>query len=346
MSSWLDHQYIGSISSRLEKFSRKGEYLYNFRCPICGDSQTSQNKARGYLFAQKGGMFFKCHNCQASLTLGSLIKHLDPNLYKQYCLDRYKQGEGGRKAHKAHNFIFKSVVFESTRQNNALRSLLTPLNKMAKDSEVFDYVNSRKIPKNRYEDLYFVDDIQKFKKFVDGYDDKIMGNEPRLVLPFFDENNNLVGLSGRGLRGEKLRYVTIRIKNDSPMIFGFNKVDFKKPIKIVEGPIDSLFLNNCIGVGNANLSSCGNELISRGVLKQNITLCPDREPRNKEIVSIIDGFIKENFNVCLFPDNISGKDINEFIINGRSSQELEEIISENTHSGLKLQMEFTKWKKI
>jgi len=239
---WLDHQYIGTISVRLEKFSRKGDYLYNFRCPICGDSQTNRNKARGYIFPQKGGMFFKCHNCQASLTLGNLIKHVDPNLYKQYCLDRYKEGDTGRKAHKAHNYVFKPVVFESNRQDNAFRGLLSPLKKMAADSEVIDYVRSRKIPEHRYEDLYFVDDISKFKQFAEGYDEKIVGDEPRLVLPFFDENDDLVGLSGRALRGEKIRYVTIRIKDDAPMIFNLNNVNKDQTIYVTEGPIDSLFL--------------------------------------------------------------------------------------------------------
>ena len=54
MSIWIDQKYIGTLSVRLDKFVRKDNYTYNFRCPICGDSQTNRNKARGYIFAQKG----------------------------------------------------------------------------------------------------------------------------------------------------------------------------------------------------------------------------------------------------------------------------------------------------
>jgi len=337
---WLDHQYIGTISVRLEKFSRKGEYLYNFRCPICGDSQTNRNKARGYIFPQKGGMFFKCHNCQASLTLGNLIKHVDPNLYKQYCLDRYKEGDTGRKAHKAHNYVFKPVVFESNRQDNAFRGLLSPLKKMAADSEVIDYVRSRKIPEHRYEDLYFVDDISKFKQFAEGYDEKIVGDEPRLVLPFFDENDDLVGLSGRALRGEKIRYVTIRIKDDAPMIFNLNNVKKDQTIYVTEGPIDSLFLPNSVAVGNANLKSVGDYLP-----KDNIVLIYDNEPRNKEIVREIKTAIELGFSVVIWPDNIMEKDINDMVMNGKmSADEIVNTINKNTFRGPMALLNFNNWK--
>ena len=337
---WLDHQYIGTISVRLEKFSRKGDYLYNFRCPICGDSQTNRNKARGYIFPQKGGMFFKCHNCQASLTLGNLIKHVDPNLYKQYCLDRYKEGDTGRKAHKAHNYVFKPVVFESNRQDNAFRGLLSPLKKMATDSEVIDYVRSRKIPEHRYEDLYFVDDISKFKQFAEGYDEKIVGDEPRLVLPFFDENDDLVGLSGRALRGEKIRYVTIRIKDDAPMIFNLNNVNKDQTIYVTEGPIDSLFLPNSVAVGNANLKSVGDYLP-----KDNIVLVYDNEPRNKEIVREIKTAIELGFSVVIWPDNIMEKDINDMVMNGKmSADEIVNTINKNTFRGPMALLNFNNWK--
>jgi hypothetical protein len=342
MSMWLDHQYIGTISIRLEKFSRKGEYLYNFRCPVCGDSQTNRSKARGYLFAKKGGMFYKCHNCSASLSLGSLIRHLDPNLYKQYCLDRYKEGDTGRKAHKEHSFVFKPVVFESNRQDNAMRGLLTPLKKMSKDSEVIDYANSRKIPEHRYNDLYFVDDIQKFKQFAEGYEDKIIGDEPRLVLPFFDENNDLVGLSGRALRGEKIRYVTIRIKDGVPMIFGLNNVDKSQTIYVTEGPIDSLFLPNSVAVGNSNLKSVGDHLP-----KDKVVLVYDNEPRNREVVREIKSAIESGFSVVIWPKEIIEKDINDMMLKANmGAEEILDTINKNTFQGPKALLTFNIWKHV
>ena len=78
----IDSKYIGLVSSRLQKFKKVKADLYNFRCPICGDSQKHKNKARGYMYPVKADMNFKCHNCGASSTLSNFIKTLDPVLYK------------------------------------------------------------------------------------------------------------------------------------------------------------------------------------------------------------------------------------------------------------------------
>merc|ERR1712078_166163 len=90
MSSYIDLKFINDISSRLNKFKKKTDYLFNFRCPHCGDSQKSKTKARAYLYRVKNDMFFKCHNCSASHNLANLIKLVDRPLYDQYILERYK----------------------------------------------------------------------------------------------------------------------------------------------------------------------------------------------------------------------------------------------------------------
>ena len=93
MSSYIDIKYLNLLSTRLPKFKRKSEYLYNFRCPHCGDSQKSQTKARGFVYRKKNDMFFKCHNCGMGQTLGNLIKHLDPSMHKEYLFERFKDGK-------------------------------------------------------------------------------------------------------------------------------------------------------------------------------------------------------------------------------------------------------------
>jgi predicted restriction endonuclease len=44
---FVDVKYINLISARFQKFKKVKNNLYNFRCPICGDSQRNKNKARG-----------------------------------------------------------------------------------------------------------------------------------------------------------------------------------------------------------------------------------------------------------------------------------------------------------
>lgn len=336
MSMWIDQKYIGTLSVRLNKFKRKGDYLYNFRCPICGDSQTNQNKARGYLFAQKGGMFYKCHNCSASMSFGSLIKSIDSALYKEYCLDRYKAGDTGRKPHKDHGFVFKPVKFGSNRENN-FKGILTSLSELNESHEAVRYVKSRKIPETQYENLFYVEDISFMKTFAPEYEEKLTTHEPRLVMPFYNEKNELIGFSCRALRNEKQRYVVIKVK-ESPMIYNLNRIDKEQTIYVTEGPIDSLFLPNAVAVGNSNLKEVLNYL--KGILIY------DNEPRNKEIVREMKSAIEANASVCIWPKSIEEKDINEMIMSGKTQNEILNTINKNTFYGPQALLEFNNWKMI
>jgi transcription elongation factor Elf1 len=336
MSIWIDQKYIGTLSVRLSKFKRKGDYLYNFRCPICGDSQTNRNKARGYVFAQKGGLFYKCHNCSASMSLGNLIKHVDSTLYKEYCLDRYKAGETGRKAHKDHGFVFKPVRFGSNRDDN-FKGVLTKLTTLSEDHEAVRYVKSRKIPKEKYENLFLVEDISSMKVFAPEYEEKLTTHEPRLVMPFYNEQNELIGFSCRALRGEKQRYIVIKLK-ETPMLYNLNHIDKKQTVYVTEGPIDSLFLPNAVAVGNSNLKEALKYLSG--------TLIYDNEPRNKEIVREMKSSIEVNASVCIWPKTIKEKDINEMIMSGRTQNEILDTINKNTFSGAQALLEFNNWRMI
>ena len=83
---YIDTRFINLVSSRLQKFKKVKPDLYNFRCPVCGDSQKHKNKARGYLYAVKNNTNFKCHNCGASLSLNNFLKEMDVTLHKQLSL--------------------------------------------------------------------------------------------------------------------------------------------------------------------------------------------------------------------------------------------------------------------
>ena len=92
----VDSKFIGLVSSRLTKFKRVKPNLYNFRCPICGDSKIHKNKARGYLYQVKVNTNFKCHNCGASMSFNNFLKEIDLVLHKQYTMEKFKEGHTGR----------------------------------------------------------------------------------------------------------------------------------------------------------------------------------------------------------------------------------------------------------
>ena len=108
----IDSKFIGIVSSRLEKFKRVKNNLFNFRCPICGDSQKNKNKTRGYLYNVKANTNFKCHNCGASMSFNNFLKQIDGYLHKQYIMEKFKEGKTGSK-YRVHEpkFVFKKPTF-------------------------------------------------------------------------------------------------------------------------------------------------------------------------------------------------------------------------------------------
>lgn len=337
MSMWLDQQYIGTISIRLEKFAKKGDYLYNFRCPICGDSQTNRNKARGYLFAKKGGMFYKCHNCASSMSLGSLIKQIDPSLYKEYALDRYKDGQNAVKATHKPSFVFKPVVFETP---SLYPNILTPMHKLPITHEAWIYALNRKLPEDKINTLFYVNDVSRLTEINPSYKEKIVTNESRIVIPFYNQEKELVGLSARAISENRIRYITMRvIEDDDVLLYNIENVNKQEKCYITEGPFDSMFLPNAIAVGNSNLT-----VALRHV--KNSVLIYDNQPRNREIAREIKTAISKDAAVCIWPNDIHEKDINEMILAGRTQDEILLAINKNTFRGLEAMINFNKWKKV
>ena len=98
---WIDTKYANLLSSKLDlyKVKKHNPFLANFRCPICGDSQKSKTKARGYLWAASDGLVMKCHNCNASMGFDKFIEHVDERLYRQYKFEKFS-GKANKKVAK------------------------------------------------------------------------------------------------------------------------------------------------------------------------------------------------------------------------------------------------------
>ena len=145
------------------------------------------------------------------------------------------------------------------------------------------------------ERFYFVESAQSLSSINYKYNKRVLGNDPRLVLPFYDRQKNLIESQVETLNDSQLRYLTLRFDEEKPLIFNLDKVDFNKPLYVVEGPIDSLFLDNCIAVGGSDFSKVTNE-----ISKSNSTLIFDNEPRNKEIIKKMKNMSDQGYKVCVW----------------------------------------------
>lgn len=338
MSVFLDQKYLLLISNRLPLFKKKKDQVYNCRCIICGDSTKKKNKARGYFFAFKTDIMYKCYNCGASMQFGTFLKSIDSLVYQEYALERYS--EGHVRSNVKLKFTFEEPKFiENKHTDTSLLDVLLPrLDKLDDTNEAVQYCIERKIPKEKFKQLYYIDNIANIVQLNDKYKASIKGEEPRLVLPFYDDNGQLSGVTCRALRGEALRYITIKIKEEVPLIFGFDAVNKEKPVYVVEGPIDSLFLPNSIAAGSSDLKT-----VSKiNLPKENLILIFDNQPRNKEICKLIDKAIINNYKVVIWPQTILQKDINEMVLNGIDPLR---IIQNNTFAGLTAKAKFMSWKR-
>ena len=320
----VDSKYVGLVSSRLQKFKRVKDNLYNFRCPICGDSQKNKNKTRGYIYQVKNNTNFKCHNCGSSMSFNNFVKTIDPTLHKQYTLEKFKEGHTGR------NFVVESPKLEFAKPVFK-KSINLP--KASSDSRAKEYLVNRKIDPDKF---YFADKFMEWTNTQKQTFDTILRDESRIVIPMYDETKNLIGFQGRALGKSFTKYITVMLDDDSPKIYGLEKIDRKQSIYIVEGPFDSTFVENSIAM-------CGSDIDVRSFDWSDYIWVLDNEPRNREIVNRVSRVISRGDRVVIWPNGLEEKDINDMVLAGHDVMSMLEL---NTYSGLEAKIKFNNWKKI
>ena len=320
----VDSKYVGLVSSRLQKFKRVKDNLYNFRCPICGDSQKNKNKTRGYIYQVKNNTNFKCHNCGSSMSFNNFVKTIDPTLHKQYTLEKFKEGHTGR------NFVVESPKLEFAKPVFK-KSINLP--KASSDSRAKEYLVNRKIDPDKF---YFADKFMEWTNTQKQTFDTILRDESRIVIPMYDETKNLIGFQGRALGKSFTKYITVMLDDDSPKIYGLEKIDRKQSIYIVEGPFDSTFVENSVAM-------CGSDIDVRSFDWSDYIWVLDNEPRNREIVNRVSRVISRGDRVVIWPNGLEEKDINDMVLAGHDVMSMLEL---NTYSGLEAKIKFNNWKKI
>ena len=333
MSSYIDLKFINDLSGRLSQFKKKTDYLFNFRCPHCGDSQKSKTKARAYLYRVKNDMFFKCHNCGQGQNLANFIKSVDPKIYEQYLLERYKKSAP---ATPKPEFDFKPTKFKDQTPIDDLKSIKD----LPEDHPARLYCVNRKIPEKYFDKLFLSDKFMTLVNKVKPNTYKVIKDHPRLIIPFYDTTEKIFAFQGRAFGKEQPKYLTIKLDENKQKVYGLDKVNFQQPIYITEGPIDSLFIDNCLAAGGADL------FLKNKIPNEQITYIFDNEPRNKEIVKRMYKVIEQDFNVVIWPEEIQLKDVNDMIKSGLTKLELQDIISNNTYSKLSALTKLKYWKKI
>ena len=328
--SYLDTKYINLASASLQKYKKVKNGLWTFRCPYCGDSKKNKNKTRGYIFSVKGDHVFKCHNCGITRSFSNFLKDHVPHVYDEYVMERYKEGTIGKNVPKPDltQFISKPKFEKKTID-------LEPLSCLNNFHVAKKYILDRGIPENKLDRLFYCPNFKEWTNTQKHTFSDISNDEERIIIPLNDTDGNLIGFQGRSLSpNAKMRYITVMLNEDAPKLYGLDHINKNETIYIVEGPLDSFFLENSVAM-------CGSDVDIRSFGWSDYIWVYDNEPRSRQITDKISKSIDAGDAVVIWPRSIKEKDLNDMVTSGIN---VKNVIQSNVYQGLKAKLQLSNWK--
>ena len=358
----VDKKFINLVSIELRNFKWKKESQAQCSCPICGDSKKDAKKARGYFYQRHGRYFYKCFNCGYWSNIYKFLSQVSPDLCKEYGLESFKGNINNNRlvknkkdyTVKDEEEMIKGLSFgrkptiKKVRDGYKVLGDAVKLKDLPKTHDAVKFADARLIPKEYWDILYYTDDFGSFSKNMDP-DTKFFESESRLIIPFFNKSGDVVAVQGRALNMQDevnarktIKYLTVRAdKSIDRLFYGLWRCDPEKRVYVVEGPIDSLFVKNSIAmVGAGSINKLPERLKGKDVV-----FILDNEPRNEQIVRFNEELINQGRQVCIWPESIKEKDINDMSYR-ISTRKIRKLIDENTFSGLKAKVKLSEWKKV
>ena len=331
-----DLAFISRLGSYLKLFQSNGNNVWNFRCPVCGDSHQNKYKRRGYLIQDKEMQYrFYCHNCNQTMTLKELLKYVDTYLYQEYVAALFKAKNQLKK--KPKELVLDSKSVSST----ILESKMIPLSQLGDDHIAVVYMRNRKVPEDCMRRVFWTDHFDEIGNdgfFGGKYQSKKLRTSG-IVFKLYTQDLKLCGFQLRSIDPDipkQYRFQTLT-KEKTDGFYGLDCLNKNAPGYVVEGCTDSLFLPNCVAVLNSRLSRF--EL-------PGATYLNDNEPRNPQVVSQVEKCVRLGYNVCLLPQKYHGQDVNDLYKTlGCDQKALVELIKQYTFRGLQARIEFARWKR-
>jgi hypothetical protein len=337
MSLWIEKQYLGLLSYRLEGFVQKSPQLFNCRCPICHDSDNPKKK-RFFFYVRENQLKVYCHNCGYYSSFKNFLKKIDESLYHEFLLETLK--ETGKSPDYS-SFKTEIPFFDDTEAYQKLLKLKN-ISSLPLDHPARKYIVSRKIPDYWHSVLRFCPNFPDWvNEIVPGKIEKNYA-ESRIIIPFFSEKKKFHAFQGRLIESSSYleRYVGIVLDKDIPFIFGLDRLNKNNDTYVFEGPIDSMFIDNAVSICGSNFLPLTNVIDH-----DRIVLVYDNEPHSLQTKAKIEKAINNGFRVVIFPDFLEEKDINEMILADMPKEHISWILKNNTFYGLHAKIRLIEWSK-
>lgn len=337
---WLQEQYIEEVGRDLEGFRKVRDGLYNCKCPICGDSATNAFKRRGYFIRhpENKGWSFYCHNCNASMGIQKFLKTIDEELHQRYCLEAFKaERELSRPKKKESKIVEAPSALEQKFLNHPFTRKCSELDK---EHDAVKYLEGRKIDREMMSHVLWTDNFPLLVKTVIGskYDNSTL-IEKGILFPVRTFDMKLVGWQIRDIHSEdkRFRFSTCTMDGASgELCYVPRKLDKTKPVFIVEGCIDSLFLRNSIARLQAALWKFESS-------EMECIYFNDQERRNKQVSREIAKCVNKGLRTVLLDSRYEGMDVNDMVASGMNPRLIEQLFLDNSWKGLTAKVKHSKW---
>lgn len=309
-------------------------------CPICGDSKKNSMMARFRIYVYKDNLRASCFNCNYNQPLGEYLKQYKPDLFREWLLERRKeQGDHKPTSLKPLKKVEKPEIKKVQTLPFCERLDILPAN-----HPIIKYVSERQIPRDKWNLLYFTREWQKVANHIKAETFKNPQPEPRLVIPIFNRDNKIESIQGRALRKDygKTKYMTIKTHELASKVYGLERADPSKPVYFLEGPIDSLFIDNGCAITGGTLG------LDEIPFPDQRVFVLDAEPRSADTMHRLEKFINAGEKIVIW-DRCPwhSKDVNSMIQDeGATREEIMDYIKENTVQGLMAKMRFMKYCKF
>lgn len=332
-----DMIYAERAMMHLPMFSRKPGNKWNGRCPVCGDSATDSHKARFWIYEYKGNLRAGCFNCNYNQSFGNYLKEYEPDLYREWLLERRKE-----------TGTYKPPIVKQEPQNTAVMPVIQKLETCVRCDTLPDehpinkYLAGRMLPREVWNRFWFTREWPKLVNSINPgtYHKEIQ--EPRLVIPIFNDKGKIESFQGRAMRESRNKYITIKAHPDATKVYGLDTINPLKTVFFFEGPIDSLFIDNAGAITGGQMS------LSEIPYKETRVFVLDNEPFHPDTCKRLQLLIDAGEKVVLWDKAPwKAKDINEMILKEHATkEELQTYLKSNIVQGLTAKLRFSKWKRV
>jgi hypothetical protein len=221
----------------------------NFACPYCGDSYSELHKKRGNLYMENYG--YHCYNCGKHTTVKGLFKDFSKHLDSEelvYMQGMQKDHVPTSKSIDPFVFLDRGLIEKVSFSRKALDEFYgaTPVDNL----KIFYYLKKRLQP--------------EFAKF--SWDGK---RERLFIYHIIPGTEKVIGFQVRNFKSSP-KYMTwklTRIYEDLGILpteeaieidkisttFGILQLDFKMPITVFEGPLDSFLFKNSVATCSSKI---------------------------------------------------------------------------------------------